>query len=105
MAIDRVTEIWQVYASFLVMGVAWACLSTTTVGAASLAVLLPLAYFVLRHHPEGFGLNPDGAGPGPTEVERVPAVTNLGYNPAAECIRRPRCIADHRACRVRREIG
>jgi MFS family permease len=110
-AIGRVSELWQVYAAFLVMGVAWACLSTTAVattiapwfekyqgravsiaslgasvggmigvplllsgtshfgfvatttmvGAASLAILLPLAYFVLRHRPEDMGLNPDGA--------------------------------------------
>jgi MFS family permease len=30
-AIGRADEIWQVYAAFLVMGLGWACLSTTAV--------------------------------------------------------------------------
>jgi MFS family permease len=29
--IGRVTQIWQVYAAFLIMGIGWACLSTTAV--------------------------------------------------------------------------
>lgn len=111
MTVGRVSELWQLYASFLAIGVAWACLSTTAVattiapwfekyqgravsvaslgasiggmvgvplllagtrlfgfvatttmvGAVSLAILVPLAYFVLRHRPEDLGLNPDGA--------------------------------------------
>jgi MFS family permease len=108
--IGRVSELWQVYVAFLVMGVGWACLSTTavattlapwferyqgravsiaslgasaggmlappallfgigrvgfaatttTAGLLAVAVLFPLAAFVLKRRPQDIGLVPDG---------------------------------------------
>lgn len=110
-AIGQVTESWQTYPVFVVMGIGWACLSTTAVattlapwferhqgravstaslGASVggmmgapvlvggiawlgfavttavaavlvLAVVLPLALFVMKHRPQDLGLFPDGA--------------------------------------------
>jgi MFS family permease len=111
--IGQVTELWQVYVAFLVMGIGWACLSTTAVastlapwfekyqgravsiaslgasmggmlgapallfgigrigfattttvaGVLAVAVLLPLAGWVLKHRPQDMGLLPDGNPP------------------------------------------
>jgi MFS family permease len=111
--VGRVSELWQVYVGFLVMGLGWACLSTTSIattlapwfekhqgravsiaslgasvggmigapalllgidrigiqatttvaGLAALAILLPLAQFVLRRRPQDMGLFPDGDPP------------------------------------------
>lgn len=110
-AIGQVTQPWQTYAAFVVMGIGWACLSITAVAttlapwferhqgravsvaslgasvggmlgapiliagiawlgfgtttaisaALTLAVLLPLALFVMRRQPQDLGLFPDGA--------------------------------------------
>lgn len=119
--VGHANELWQVYVAFLVMGLGWACLSTTAVattlapwferyqgravsiaslGASAggmlgvpallfgigrvgfgatttvaallaVAVLFPLAVFVLRHRPQDMGLFPDGelAGSMPTTVQ------------------------------------
>lgn len=123
-AIGQASAPWHVHAAFLVMGVGWACLSTTAItttlapwferhqgravssalmGASiggmigvpallfgverlgfadamlaaagiALAVLLPIALFVLRHRPQDMGLLPDGeapsGGPAPPPVRR-----------------------------------
>ena len=110
-AIGQVTEPWQTYVVFVVMGVGWACLSTTAVAttlapwferyqgravsiaslgasvggmvgapfliagiawlgfavttaiaaALALAVVMPLALFVMKRRPQDLGLFPDGA--------------------------------------------
>ena len=110
-AIGQVTQPWQTYVVFVVMGVGWACLSTTAVAttlapwferhqgravsiaslgasvggmagapiliagiarlgfaattaiaaALALAVVLPLALFVMKRRPQDLGLFPDGA--------------------------------------------
>jgi MFS family permease len=110
-AIGQVTQPWQTYVVFVVMGVGWACLSTTAVATAlapwferhqgravsiaslgasvggmmgapiliagiarlgfaattaiaaalALAVVLPLALFVMKRRPQDLGLFPDGA--------------------------------------------
>lgn len=114
--VGRAVAPWQVYGAFLLMGIGWACLSTTAVattlapwfetfqgramsiaslGASAggmvgapllllgidrigfaatttiaamlaLAILIPLAGFVLRHRPGDMGLHPDGLPFNPT---------------------------------------
>ena len=125
-AIGQVTEPWQTYVVFVVMGVGWACLSTTAVAttlapwferyqgravsiaslgasvggmvgapiliagiawlgfaattaiaaALALAVVMPLALFVMKRRPQDLGLFPDGA----VDVGRAAAGSAPSWN-------------------------